>query len=180
MVVLDKSTLENPITPAVTRQWILHQYPQTSLSISSAFKLIERPIYPSTSTANVPSTSYNPHKSAGKILLKTLWFSNDPAQRIWINNTSPDRLYTDPVREGDVMSPTAIGEVIESFHPEYRKGDLIRGAFGWTEYALVDTDSSHDRQLVKIPPKTNPADFMAMGDTALAAYFGLLSVGRLG
>jgi len=75
------------------------------------------------------------------------------------------------------MSATAIGEVIESFHPEYIKGDLVRGAFGWTEYVLVDKDSPHDWQLVKIPPKTNPADFLAMGDTALAAYFGLLSVG---
>ena len=75
------------------------------------------------------------------------------------------------------MSAAAIGEVIESFHPEYRKGDLVRGAFGWTEYVLVHRDSSQDWQLVKIPPKTNPTDFMAMGDTALAAYFSLLRAG---
>jgi len=77
------------------------------------------------------------------------------------------------------MSATAIGEVIESFHPEYRKGDLVRGAFGWTEFVPADADSLDDWQLVKIPPKTNPADFMGMGDTALAAYFGLLNVGAV-
>ncbi|KAG0128113.1 hypothetical protein HOY82DRAFT_671743 [Tuber indicum] len=167
MVVFDKPGETNNTTPTVTRQWILHQYPQRTHPISGAFKLIERPIYPSTP----------PDKSANKILLKILWFSNDPAQRTWISDTSPDRLYTYPVREGDVMSATAIGEVIESSHPEHRKGDLVRGAFGWSEYVLVDTDSPRDWQLVKIPPKTDPADFMAMGGTALAAYFGLLSVG---
>ncbi|PWW75232.1 NAD(P)-binding protein [Tuber magnatum] len=156
----------------VSRQWILHQYPQRSHSISGAFKLIERPLHPST-----PSTPQGTCIPANKILLRTLWFSNDPAQRTRINNASPDRLCTDLMREGDVMSATAIGEVIESSHPEYRKGDLVRGAFGWSEYVLVDTDSSRDWQLVKIPPKTNPADFMAMGGTALTAYFGLLSVG---
>ncbi|KAL7275538.1 quinone oxidoreductase [Rhizina undulata] len=116
--------------------------------------------------------------AAGKIIVRTLWFSNDPAQRTWIVDVPAERrYYTKPVRPGEVMPATAIGEIIESNHPDYKRGDLVRGFFGWTEYAVVDVDNSPALSLMKIPPKTNPEDFMALGLTALTAYFGLFRIG---
>lgn len=59
-------------------------------------------------------------------------------------------------------------QVIETFHPDFKKGDLVRGFFGWTEYILIDTDDVDTMavlDLLKIPPKMDPIDFMATGFT---------------
>ena len=32
----------------------------------------------------------------------------------------------------------AVGQVIESRLPEFKKGDLVQGAFGWQDYVATD------------------------------------------
>jgi NADPH-dependent curcumin reductase len=37
---------------------------------------------------------------------------------------------------GEVMASFAVGEVIESEHQEFAKGELVSGVFGWQDYAV--------------------------------------------
>lgn len=106
-------------------------------------------------------------------LVKVLFLSCDPAQRIWLN---PSRSYMHPVAEGSVMRAVGIGEVI---YPagDFHVGDLVEGMFGWTEFAYMPA--------AKITRYRAPtalsisAGLGVLGITGSTAYFGLLDVGRL-
>lgn len=74
------------------------------------------------------------------------------------------------------MKSYGIGEVIESFHANYTKGELVSGLFGWSQYILVNVEDGPGAPR-KLPPKTDPSEFIAVGGTALTAYFGLLNIG---
>jgi NADPH-dependent curcumin reductase len=36
------------------------------------------------------------------------------------------------------MSSFAVGQVLESHHPDFKPGDPVRGDFGWQDYAVTD------------------------------------------
>jgi len=57
------------------------------------------------------------------VLVRTLLLSVDPAQRIWMSRDS----YKPAAPLGDVMQSFAVGQVIESRHPDFKRGDLVRG-----------------------------------------------------
>jgi NADPH-dependent curcumin reductase len=71
------------------------------------------------------------------VLIRTLWLSIDPAQRIWMARDS----YRPAVPLGDVMQSFAVRQVLESRLPEFKPGDLVRGEFGWQDYAVTDGKS---------------------------------------
>ena len=75
-----------------------------------------------------------PRPSDGQVLIRTLWLSVDPAQRIWMARDS----YKPAVPLGDVMQSIAVGQVIESRHPDFKPGDLVRGDFSWQDYLVTD------------------------------------------
>jgi len=56
-----------------------------------------------------------PRPSDGQVLIRTLWLSIDPAQRIWMVRDS----YKPAVPLGTVMQSFAAGRVIESRHPDF-------------------------------------------------------------
>ena len=74
----------------------------------------------------------------GEFLVRNLYLSVDPAMRGWVND-APN--YSPPVPVGDVMRAIAVGEVIESRHPDYMEGDRVCGTFGWQHYAVSDGDN---------------------------------------
>lgn len=85
MVVTDKSTVpQNLSTPATTRQWILAEYPQAHLDVEKTFKLIETNLY---------FDEGKRHKARNRILVKSLWFSNDPSQRTWMTDKPEEKHY---------------------------------------------------------------------------------------
>ena len=45
------------------------------------------------------------------------------------------RNYSAPVAIGSVMRALAVGEIVESRHPDYRLGEIVTGWFGWQELA---------------------------------------------
>ncbi|RAR03037.1 nad(P)-binding protein [Stemphylium lycopersici] len=150
-----------------TRQWILsnpHHGEPVVEGDNTTFKL--------------ESTTL-PTPGADEVLIKILYFSNDPAQRGWFDPTiEADRLYVPPVKKGDVMRSMAIGEVIESNADSPKKGQLVAGTLGWTEYAVVPAKALHPIQADE-SAGIRPTHFLgALGGTGLTAYYGLIDIAR--
>lgn len=111
----------------------------------------------------------------GEALIKTLYLSLDPTNRVWMSADS----YLPAVREGDVMRGLGLGQVVASSHPKYEVGDLCVGSPGWQEYA-----STADAQMpwnvlprgTGLPPTTMLG---ALGMTGMTAYWGVTDVCEL-
>ena len=138
------------------RQWRLAARPAGMIKASD-FTLTEEPV---------------PDISEGQILVRNLYLSLDPTNRVWIERDS----YLPAVGIGEVMRGGTVGVVEDSKHPGFSVGDHVTGLLGWQDYAV-----SNGAGLTKLP--NNPAipltAYMALfSHIGLTAYFGLLDVGK--
>jgi NADPH-dependent curcumin reductase CurA len=86
--------------------------------------------------------------------------------------------YKPKVPLGEVMQSFAIAQVLESRHPDFKLGDLVRGDFGWQDYAATDGKTFGGMQ--KLPPGTPPNLALSLfGLNGLTAYFGMIDVGQI-
>src|ERR1700688_1149484 len=146
------------MTESKNRQWILNSRPAGKLT-GEEFRWNEAPI---------------PEPSEGQMLIRTLWLSVDPAQRIWMARDS----YKPAVPLGAVMQSFAVGQVLESRRPDFKPGDLVRGDFGWQDYVVTDGYGFGGMQ--KVPPGTPPNLALGLfGVNGLTAYFGMLEIGKI-
>jgi NADPH-dependent curcumin reductase CurA len=150
-----------------TRQWILSNPPSSDPVLEG-----------SNSTFSLKTTTL-PSPGADQVLIKTLYFSNDPAQRGWIQkDMDPERLYVPPVNKGEVMRAYAIAEVLESNVDSLKKGQLVMGSLAWTEYAVVNAKELRPIQADE-SAGIRPTHFLgSLGGTGLTAYNGLIDVAR--
>jgi NADPH-dependent curcumin reductase len=146
------------MTQKKNRQWILKARPAGKLT-GREFGWNEAPM---------------PQPSDGQVLLRTLWLSIDPAQRIWMTRDS----YKPAVPLGDVMESFAVGQVIESHHPDFTPGDVLRGIFSWQDYVV--TDGKGFGGMRKIPTGSPPNLALGvLGLNGLTSYFGMIEVGKI-
>lgn len=142
----------------VNRRWTLAARPHGMVK-ESDFAFGEAPV---------------PPVGDGEVLVRVLYLSFDPTQRGWIEDRPS---YMPPVQIGEVMRAAAVGQVVESKHPELAKGDLVQGLFGWQEYAVLPGAMIGARG--KIPPDMPPTwPLGVLGLTGLTAYFGMLDLGQ--
>lgn len=150
-----------------TRQWILSNPPHSDPVLSG-----------NDTTFSLESITL-PSITTDQALVKTLYFSNDPAQRGWIQkDMDPERLYTAPVKQGEIMRSYAIAEVVSSNISHMQPGQLVMGSLGWTEYAVV---SAKDVRPIQADPSAGirATHFIgALGGPGLTAYDGLIDVAR--
>ncbi|KAM6522912.1 quinone oxidoreductase [Fusarium falciforme] len=108
-------------------------------------------------------------------LVKALYYSNDPAQRSWIDPSIPkERLYVPPVDAGEPMRARGLGQVVESTSAKVAVGSTVRGNVNWREYTILDADSVF---VIEPPPGLSPTHYLgALGNTGLTAYYGLVIV----
>jgi NADPH-dependent curcumin reductase CurA len=147
-----------------TKQWLLAQKPSDLPQLdgpNATFKLSETDL---------------PDPKDGEVLVKTVYISNDPAQRGWISpNIDPARLYTKPVQEGTPMHARSICQIVDSISPEHKNGDWVLASTGWSEYAVFPAN-----QLQPAPdlPGGLPRTLYmgSLGFPGLTAYFGLTEV----
>lgn len=146
-----------------TRQWKLSNPPASD------------PVLEGSNSTFAIETTTLPVPSSNQALVKTLYLSNDPAQRGWIQkDMDPERLYTKPVVKGEVMRAFAVSEVIESNIDGITKGSLVIGVSGWTEYAVVNKGEVRPVQADE-SSGIRPTHFLgALGGTGLTAYYGLI------
>jgi NADPH-dependent curcumin reductase CurA len=114
-----------------------------------------------------------PALSDGQVLVRSVYLSLDPAQRIWMNEADS---YLPALHLGDLMRGGVIGVVEESRDAGFAAGDLVQGLLGWQQYAVAPGPA-----LTKLPkglPVPTTALFGLLGHIGLTAYFGLLDIGK--
>ena len=143
----------------VNRKWVLNARPKGAALEPDTFRWAEEPI---------------PAVGEGEFLVRNLLISFDPALRGMINDVQS---YVPPVQIGETMRAGAIGQVIESRHPDFQAGDLVNGMFGWQEFAVSAGDGMMAAR--KLPPGVDPeAALSVLGGTGMTAYFGMKEVGK--
>jgi len=113
-----------------------------------------------------------PQPGDGQLLIRVLWLSFDPTQRGWLLPAGGS--YRAPIEIGQVMQAYAVGQIVESHHPDWSAGQLVQGMFGWQDWELSD-----GRGLTPVMDGVPPQAMLGIyGTTGLTAYFGLTDVGQ--
>ncbi|WP_109124274.1 NADP-dependent oxidoreductase [Dyella sp. C11] len=118
--------------------------------------------------------SSTPELKEGQALVKVLYLSMDPTNRVWMSDIPQ---YMPPVAIGEVMRSLGIGRVVASRSKHYAEGDLVQGLVGWQDYALIEEGKTG--YWVKLPPKPPvalPTLLGACGFSGITAYYGLTEI----
>ncbi len=117
-----------------------------------------------------------PEPAAGQALVRNLYLSIDPTNRVWIRDEPG---YLPPVAIGDVMRSGGIGRVVASSNDGFPEGDLVTGLLGWQDYALVGEGQS--TLAMPLPSDLDaPIESLVglLGITGITAYFGIEDIGK--
>ena len=137
------------------------------------YRLAQRPEGRVDSTTFAWSTETAPAPQEGEALVRALYLSLDPTNRIWITDMEQ---YMPPVQIGEVMRGYGVGQVVTSRHHGLAPGDLVNGMLGWQDYTIAGPANP----MTKLPagiPVPIPALLSVCGATGLTAYFGLTDLG---
>ena len=156
------------MSPKEAQTFFLNEAPITGVNYSlgekhSTFKLSKELI---------------PELKKGQILVKTLYLSNDPSQRAYIQKgVDPERTYAQPVLPGQVMTALGLGEIVALNSDKYSEGQKVTCSLFWQDYCIVNESAV----LNVIPDIGLPLTVFldVLGLTGLTAYFGLLEVAKL-
>jgi NADPH-dependent curcumin reductase len=112
-----------------------------------------------------------PELKDGQALARVKYLSIDPTMRIWMADIPQ---YMPPVAIGEVMRAFGFAEIVESRHPDYKKGDRVMGLTGLQEYAVLDaSDKLRFQKVPKIPFVSDTAFLGVLGVNGLTAFFGM-------
>ncbi len=115
-----------------------------------------------------------PELGPGEALVRVRYLSIDPTIRTWMNDAEG---YLPPIGLGDVVRSLGVGEVVRSKSERFNEGDLVMGMTGWQDAFVVSPPHS---SLEVLAPGTPPLTALGvLGITGMAAYFGMLDVGRV-
>ena len=114
----------------------------------------------------------------GEVIIKMLYFSNDPAQKGWMQKgLDSERTYL-RILENDPIITLGLGEVVFSKSSKYSVGDKVTGRFTWEQYVVVNEGrimKTIDESL-RLPLTSY---LSSVGMTGLTAYFGITKIGEL-
>ena len=115
-----------------------------------------------------------PEVAEGSFLVRNAFISVDPMLRIFIDKRplGSDSMPSMPL--GTVIPGAAVGEIIQSRHPDFAVGDLVEGRFGWQNYAV-----SNGQGVVRVPSSLgNMENALGIGGLpGFTAYIGLHTAG---
>jgi NADPH-dependent curcumin reductase CurA len=136
------------------RQLRLHSRPKGLLA-SGDLQLIDSPV---------------PELMDGQALARVKYLSIDPTMRIWMAADT----YLPAVAIGEVMRSFGFAEIVESRHPDYKKGDRVTGLTGLQEYVILDeTAKGSFQKIPKIPFVSDTVFLGVLGINGLTAFFGM-------
>ncbi len=122
------------------------------------FDLVERPV---------------PELKDGEVLLRTLYLSMDPTNRVWMRDIPQ---YLPPVALGEVMRALGLGRVVQSRSSHYQEGDLVQGVTGWQDYLVLHEDAKGYVHLPADPGIPLPTLLGAAGMNGVTAYYGMTDI----
>lgn len=143
--------------PTRNRQVLLHSRPK-GIPQAENFRIAEAVI---------------PELEDGHLLVRHHYLSVEPAMRGWVNAVTN---YSELVQIGAVMRAFAVGEVLESRHPDFRRGDKVMGMLGWQEYSAIP--ASAVRYKIKRPDLPLSLYLGVLGLNGVTAYIGLTRFGE--
>ncbi len=113
-----------------------------------------------------------PEIGENEMMIKTIHLSLDPYIRGVITGR---HIYSEKVNIGDTIVGRTVGEVINSKHPDYNKGDIVVCSNGWQEYGVANGEGVR-----KLDPHSAPLSTALgiLGMPGLTAYAGLLVYGE--
>ncbi len=114
-----------------------------------------------------------PAPDQNKFLVRNLFISVDPMLRLFID-AAPLGGLMPPMPLGTTIPGPAVGEVVESNHPDYTIGDLVEGRFGWQDYAVSDGAGVHRINKALGAPENA---LSIAGLPGFTAYVGLQAAG---
>lgn len=111
----------------------------------------------------------------GEVLVKNLVMSVDPYMR---GRMRADAVYAEPFQLGEAMTGGAVGEVVQSHHPDYQPGDRVLSMFGWRDWFTTTVTAGELQKLPELA-SVKPSLFLGtLGMPGLTAYYGLLQIGQ--
>ncbi|MCB2047978.1 MAG: NADP-dependent oxidoreductase [Novosphingobium sp.] len=114
-----------------------------------------------------------PQLADGDVLLRTIYLSLDPTNRIWMSDRDQ---YMPPVRIGDRMRGGNICVVEQSRSDNLAPGDIVSYFGGWGTHSV--TPAAMCKKLTAIPGVPLTAFQSVFGGTGITAWFGLKDVGQ--
>jgi NADPH-dependent curcumin reductase CurA len=155
---------------------LLLPYPSPVPNINRQWKLAARPHGLITPEVLQLSESPIPTLQDGQALARVKYLSIDPTMRVWMADVPQ---YMPPVQIGEVMRALGLAEVIESRHPDFKKGDKLSGLTGLQDFVLIEGKDTRTFQRVPFIPFLSDTNFLStLGINGLTAYFGLLEIGK--
>ena len=111
-----------------------------------------------------------PEIKDGQALARVKYLSIDPTMLMWMVVDT----YLPAVAIGEVMRAGGFAEIIESRHPDYKKGDRVTGLTGLQEYVVIDgSEKRFFQKLPKIPFVSDTVFLGVLGINGLTAFFGM-------
>ncbi|KAK1439110.1 hypothetical protein QVD17_04925 [Tagetes erecta] len=109
----------------------------------------------------------------GLILTKNLYFSCDPYMRSRMSRMT-ERSYINSFTPGSPIIGYGVARVLDSSHPDFKKGELIWGLINWEEYSFIKDTSS----LMKIEHTNVPLSYYTgiLGMPGMTAYVGFYNI----
>ncbi|KIW17989.1 hypothetical protein PV08_02275 [Exophiala spinifera] len=151
----------------ISRSWIFRNRPNglpTSSGPQPTFEL---------TTTKLPSLKDN------QVLVRTLYLSNDPAQRGWLEDVPLDRSYVPPVQLNTPMRAFGVGKVTESKASHLKPGTIVQAALGWNEYVVLNAGDCTPRT-TPTPQVVSVTNYLgALGGNGITAYYGLVEIGQV-
>ncbi len=116
-----------------------------------------------------------PNLKDGEVLLKTIYVSVDPGMRGFMDKGDDDAAGI-KFKLNEAITSRTVAQVIESKSKNFKKNDIVHGRLAWKKYQTSDTDA-----LEKVDPSLAPisTSVSMLGVPGLAAYFGMLKIGKL-
>jgi len=147
-----------------------------SATVNRRFILRERPVGDFAPGVLQRVVEAVPTPGPGQALVRNLYLSLDPTNRIWMNE---EPSYLPPVALGEVMRGIGVGQVVASNTSAYRVGAKVGGLLGWQDYAII---SANDALRPSVIPSLLPVPLTStlgvLGTNGMTAYFGLLHIGK--
>ena len=142
----------------VLKRWVLRRRPVGEIQPGD-LELVEEPI---------------PELREGQVLVRTLYLSLDPTNRIWMSDQDQ---YMPPVQIGETMRGGSLGVVEQSRSEQFRQGDIVNtGLGGWTTHVIAEGGMLFPAPRIPGVPLT--AHMSVLGATGLTAWFGMCDIGR--
>ncbi|PYH90175.1 GroES-like protein, partial [Aspergillus ellipticus CBS 707.79] len=160
--------------PQTTRQWILNSKP-------TANPVFTQPSPTSPPTTFKQTTTSLPALLPSQVLLKTLYLSNDPAQRGQMSALmDPARLYVPPMDLHAPVRAYAISEVVSSGDPAaLAPGTVVIGTGSWSEYTVAEIKDCEVLDTARAPGVGLTHFMGSFGYPGFTAVYGLKVIAGL-